>query len=719
MSESDYEDNVSESSFHTAMCEEFKEETNEKLYKDPKKYVNIFANELNQKLAKKGINQKMLHEWVVLDAFYVEYRKINFFKTKQGLLFEDFLYKKCIDWTIFMDMFSIIDLKDAKGKHKLQSDDKSGIHIGNNQLLKFKEKYLLVKGHLQSGKTDYIISQAVFFNMCNLNSVIILRNSTEDRIQIKNRIKNFKEELKAFAEDKNVDISDITIKIVDSENIINDNDNKKYIYIVIKEYTNLELIKNTLKNKKYVLIIDEVDNVDNNFEGDLTCSNYIKKLKENSYLTIGVSATVTGTYWSWKLRPNCVREIMVPKNYTGIDNLTQIAKKTGSLKTNINTDEIDEIFKSIPYLKQHLDMISEEDTTYSRKPNIDLICVTHNIKPNKAIFEWMCDNHQHVTSVCMTDTGIELYRPMKKILVFKISGIGKVLEYLEERKKSKKIVIFSSRTKAGRGITFSSTYKENGINRWHVNRMLLKLTEDMTYDNILQLVGRLCGKFPSGTQQTLYASRGDLESINKAYCLQEDLIDKTVRKFGKMEQIHRIVADKEVKLNEWKQHEDITSTGNKIIKSTETSEWKYNSYKITKTGRESTVTRIINNYVSPKKVIDDGRHDEENFMFDILFEDEESESEEENLGEFLLSWKNADTNIARFFRSFKKIYKKNITKNDLIKMAENAGAEYPKAFVGHTMTSKKERGYGVFFEKIGDDYRLIPKLYKNFEKIFV
>lgn len=719
----DYEDNLSEYSFHTAnggseaseVSEASERSAFEKDFlKNPTKCSNDVINGLNEIHSKYGTTQKILYKLVNFDSLYTEYRKINFFTTVQGLLLEDFFYNKCIDWTMFMDMINVTTLKGTNNKG-LDKGNKNGIYIGNNQFLKFKERSVIVKGHMQSKKTNYIINQAIFYLMCGLNSVIVLRNSTEDRVQLTNRIQDFKNEFELFAKEKHVNINNLKINVVSSEDEIKNNTN--CIYIIIKEHTNFNFVSGILNDKKYVLIIDEVDNVYNKIEnGDAICYSYIKELKMKSLFTIGVSATITGTYSKWNLQPDCIRELIVPENYVGIGQLTQIAKNTGSLNVNINTDDIEYIFETIPCLKDHLRMIATEEVT--NKINIDLVCVTHNIKPNEKIFKWMCKTYPNVSSICMTEDGIKVFSSGKHKL-YKNLGIGNILKKLEKSNKSSRNVIFSSRTKAGRGISFSSTCKNNGINRWHVNRMLLKLTEDMTYDNILQLAGRLCGIFSPGTQQTLYASKGDIESINKAYNLQEDLVSRTVRKYGKMEEVSRNISGEIKKVNEYSQCIDITvhDTGKQILENTETSSWKYESHKITKTGRDSTVTRVLNNFANPKKVGNDGHHIEEDFMFNIIYE--ERDEEDEKLGEFLSKWKTDDSNIAKFFRSLKNIYKNYFTKNEIIKMAEKSGAKNPGAFPGHIMTTKTEGGYGKFFEKNDKGHRLIPALRSNYEKLFV
>lgn len=244
----------------------------------------------------------------------------------------------------------------------------------------------------------------------------------------------------------------------------------------------------------------------------------------------------------------------------------------------------------------------------------------------------------------------------------------------------------------------------------------------MTYDEILQFAGRMTGIFPVGAQQTIYASEGDLESINKAFNFQEDIFKRTVRKFGKMEQIQRTIDGKVVDVSEWRQQEETTSTGDKIIKRTETSEWKYRSKKVTKKGRHSSLTRMLNKHASPKKVIDDRQHVEEDFVRNDIIrennkEEEEKEEEEFNQTKYakFIKWKKDNTIVGKFIKSL--IYKNKYSIEELVKLAKNAGYKNPKQIIDQSFTNKKSSDY-LISKLNGNKYCIDRCLKAEWERAF-
>ena len=60
-------------------------------------------------------------------------------------------------------------------------------------IIEFEEKYMIVKGFMQVGKTKFVISSAVWFMMNGKSSIIVLRNSNGDKDQLKNRVKEYNE----------------------------------------------------------------------------------------------------------------------------------------------------------------------------------------------------------------------------------------------------------------------------------------------------------------------------------------------------------------------------------------------------------------------------------------------------------------------------------------------------------------------------------------------
>jgi hypothetical protein len=58
----------------------------------------------------------------------------------------------------------------------------------NRQDDTFHGKFTIIKGHMQSGKTGLMIGKVLQYRMCGISSLIIVRNDTGDKIQLKQRL---------------------------------------------------------------------------------------------------------------------------------------------------------------------------------------------------------------------------------------------------------------------------------------------------------------------------------------------------------------------------------------------------------------------------------------------------------------------------------------------------------------------------------------------------
>lgn len=132
-------------------------------------------------------------------------------------------------------------------------------------------KKTIIKGHMQSGKTQFMISLAFRYFLCNKSVIIMLRNSTNDLVQIRDRLKQG--ELPQFRK-----IADFGSDLDDSIIITsNDNDYKNKLFArtdeegnfkpqIIITLANPSQLNTLLSNiseydmtDKFVFIVDEAD----------------------------------------------------------------------------------------------------------------------------------------------------------------------------------------------------------------------------------------------------------------------------------------------------------------------------------------------------------------------------------------------------------------------------------------------------------------------------
>ena len=129
--------------------------------------------------------------------------------------------------------------------------------IRNRKIIEsVKNKFMIVKGHVQSGKTHFMICCSLIFIYNKYSVVILLRNKKADHEQIKKRIYNIKKDICEKYKQDNFNIVENGKKLND-KNIAKSNN----IYIVLCNDNSINKINKHLHkfSKKYILFIDEVD----------------------------------------------------------------------------------------------------------------------------------------------------------------------------------------------------------------------------------------------------------------------------------------------------------------------------------------------------------------------------------------------------------------------------------------------------------------------------
>lgn len=619
--------------------------------------------EINQQIISHTEGKKRL-EWKFIDT--LEYIKVNYhalpiFKTRFGNIMEEFINMYCSDTSIIDDNIEINTKKINKVIYKNLNNKTDYLYNHENMTkdyIKFKEQYMIVKGMLQSGKTKFMIATSAKHLMFKKTAIILLRNITNDLIQTKHRIEKFRDDFKKYATDCGITNHLINIEIF--YKLTNNNDIIKMlkadppaITLLIANHHNIKKITDNIENMdknllNYTLFIDEVDEVDST-TADIT-KPFINILKINAQQVVGVSATVLGVYSEWNIKPHCVRELAIPENYTGIRDLETVQVDTGNNQIKID-ENIEQIFKTVPCLKNMLEKIANYKRNTVRDNNqamVYLVSITRLKNPQKNIFNYMIEKYPEVANILMTDDGIDVYHPSLGVESIKLGDtkskvnkdhkyvhnfsnkvdIGRVLGLLEKQgiEKIKNVLVIAG-DKANRAITFSSSgliykNKEEEIRRWHVNRMLLKFPDDIPQNEAIQRVGRLCGIFAPNTLQRVYANKTDIETIKKAYGTQEDILEQTVRKYGRMTKVNKPINasnSKTIEVNIWKAIEDIKPEenigGHDLLNNTKISKWKLQVSGYTPTGRNKFIKRMITNRnsVNPCVVVDDMRHTEEDF----------------------------------------------------------------------------------------------------------
>jgi hypothetical protein len=248
--------------------------------------------------------------------------------------FDDFLKDTCEN---FEKSIEIIE-KDGKSLKIIKDvDEKKDIYDYSIYTKSLEHKYFSVKGHIQSGKTSFMIYLGNLFLHIGYNVVILLRNIDADREQIYSRFIDFYKKFNNFGEDKNVEM----IKKVRSSGLKDFNSNNKLSLLFgISNDVNILNINSFLNESKrpYILFIDEVDFVDS---GNGKKNINLQFLKKNSYCIFGVSGTIMDVLVKEDIYSKNIIILKTPCNYKGIINnminMKEINKKVKySSKKDIN-----------------------------------------------------------------------------------------------------------------------------------------------------------------------------------------------------------------------------------------------------------------------------------------------------------------------------------------------------------------------------------------------
>ena len=611
-------------------------------------------------------NERKIFECENISAYSPLWKKLPIYGTLFGSALSDFLFNECPDMSILDDIMELES--EGQGRnYKGNGKERSFIDTFDTQKITFNQKKMIILGNVQSGKSKMMIVLATLFQSFGKSTIILLRDITIDRIQLVANLEKFAQRFKDFATTRNLLPENYTFNITCFDELAPIADIRKIvtaspkasICIAIANESTMEKISSQLQgNEKYVLFIDEVDLVDS--KNALTRLPFLNNIKEKAELVVGVSASILGTAAEWNIDPRCIREISTPINYTGIDRIQAIEVDTGD-NTTVKGEDCENIYLAVPALESYLkDFAERKNVTVCGvlEPEIDLLRISTEIAPQRAIRDEMIRKYPNVATLLCVESGIDIYHPclgstpiktLDNKYKSKIEGkihhfsgnvdVGSALAILQDKgiQKITHVMCIAGK-KASRSVSFSSN--TGGLARWHVRRMFVKLSQGTSLDEVLQIAGRVCGIFQQNLTQYIYASKTDLETIKNAYFSQQDLLNNTSRKYGKM--VDGMVVEKSPHTNEntykivkiWKLNADVQleSGMNNLLNESEMSKWKLTVDGKTPTGRVKKIAKrlTMRDSVNPKLVENDGRESKEDYKFekDVIIPKVEEKKEE-------------------------------------------------------------------------------------------
>lgn len=565
-----------------------------------------------------------------------------------------FLYDYCPDVRkLFGDLSSLDDLK--RYVHTFLPD-----------------RYIAIKGQVQSGKTAFMICASMMTLLTGLDVVLVLRNSNSDLQQIYTRLSRFREEILAhFPTTFNLTTSKKPKK-----------SHTPQIILTLANGISLEKVFGILE-RDYILIVDEADYVDS---GTLTRKAIVMPmLKSQAHCVFGVSATVMDLLGKESMLPKDLVLLTPPRDYKGIPQILEQSK--GSIPPGVvYSSKVDSnLLENDPYLLDWVqELVDEPPGTLSdgsSHPHIALIAICDTVEPcSKAREEIVKRFEDRVAVIDHHAEGIFVQHGM--IEYTSKDTISEVLQELKELDYMIPILIFAGDI-AGRGVSYvSSDYK------WHLTHQRLIVSKSCAEPELMQKI-RLCGVYHDSLPLRLVTTQEILHDLRKAYMKQEELVDKV-----------RDVA------------ESFTGKCKEFFKEVVFEKEKMSGRHITKDQKAKPELQLVD------------------FVVGWVYEEVAEKSEEEEKGEYpkkeferlvgkmFPKWSKEDgsTNISRFIHNLDP--EKEYTHMEITELCEETGVSKKNLKNLTIVSSGKSNGYGMILQLQGNRYRLYPMLREPFRNFF-
>ena len=462
-------------------------------------------------------------------------------------------------------------------------------------IIEFSEKYTIVKGFMQVGKTNFIISAAVWFMLNGMSSVIVLRNCNSDKDQLIRRIKEYNTRIQAFLGD---DFSNkFVVKSVSNGEIKPKHFTKDPVIVVVIANTSpLKKINNMIENtgvsKKFALFLDEVDFIDSNGTG---VQKELDKLREHCFCSYGVSATILDSAFKRDIEKGNVIVLSTPENYKSVVHFKMMHLPNNKESCLVTTTD-DDIMEKDNNVLDYLDEFNEKKPHYvelyddekygggeqdirpeCHHPVISLLHVSITNSPNLQLLSQIQTGYCYPAMYFMgggTGSGcvylsllseknpITLSNGKKSKIIknekysdmivkgefhkFDSASPALVLEWLKKNggvKLFPRIIILAG-VLAGRCQSFGSADFNSCLSNktlgWHLTEMYLSASKTMDQPELIQLAGRLCVVARDNIQPLLYATKSTCMDLIKSFQIQEELIDRA-RKSDSINSIGKIM----------------------------------------------------------------------------------------------------------------------------------------------------------------------------------
>lgn len=367
------------------------------------------------------------------------------------------------------------------------------------------QEYMAVKGHVQSGKTQFMMGLAMLSLWCQQSIVIVVRNLHADRDQFLNRLQEMKSVFSPYLPSIRV------VKSFTTQPRI-----KPSIYVALGNGKCLAKVVDMLADQPFVLCMDEVDALD--LGRDTKRHAAMGSLKEKATCVFGVSATLMDPLGKENIKSTNIILLQTHSDYKGILDVTfRPLDGKSTFCGKVTDDLLSKHEPLLPFLQEFSTRLPlvEGEKVY---PQLGLVNVGSTVAPYEMLQHRMIKEFPMITTLVYNAKGISL---VKKGVVQPFDGsIADCLQFLKENggvEEHPRILIFSGQL-AGRGISFTDLDFE-----WHLTLLYLIVSKTCDEMELIQKM-RLFGRFKDRLPLELYTTPVIYSDLIKSYYRQEELV---------------------------------------------------------------------------------------------------------------------------------------------------------------------------------------------------
>ena len=373
--------------------------------------------------------------------------------------------------------------------------------------------YFIIKGHVQSGKTKFMLCVSLLMLWFDISPVLVLRNLHSDSEQLLQRLDEMKSRYSSFLP---------YIKVIKSTTKTSVKRTKPALYVCIGNGIAIKKI-NKIVPTRYICLIDEVDSMD--MGHDTSRHQQMTILKQNALATFGVSATILDPLTKEQVTKGNVILLKTASDYKGIRDIEFLPIESESIFSNRVDDDLTEKQPSlIPFLHEFSKRthMVENGKSY---PHILLVNVGSTVQPYVNLQQLLKNDIPSLCTILYNANGITVH--VNGETSTRRDTISDTLQWLKDEYGAERIpaiAIFSC-ILAGRGVSFVSEDFE-----WHLNTMYLCVSTTCDEAELLQKI-RLAGRYKDSIPLQLYTTSATYADILKAYYKQEEILVKTVAQY--------------------------------------------------------------------------------------------------------------------------------------------------------------------------------------------